>query len=419
MTVVPAMSSQAPPNEAVSAWTEEGFWDLPQAPSEPRSPWVTSRARAFESALESLDQLPDDQKVVIDDQLKLLTARVVRSAIQAQVREDREETRRLRRLGLVAWFCTAALIVLLITSEWDRGDSLGLAVLLVGILAATAWTTRRVLLSVDRETYWFIAFIGLGFAALAFVVARPYPGLPAAIVVATFLGGGVYIASAVIAFAAMGPLQVAIRLVRGATEPWAYFITALLDAYDSSRRQSSLDDGTLELHYDPVWSLDRRREIARILDRAAVRVERDADVTPRLTGRFAPETRDGLRNRGERVAAWLRQVENEILWPSPVVPWTVQSTLASGLAAACLGQWSMVEADPPANRVTSWLRRMLPRVALAAALIAVAWLVPSWLDSDDDSAIQTTLVVAAISVLVGAPDALSQAVKSVQGQLKS
>ncbi len=86
---------------------------------------------------------------------------------------------------------------------------------------------------------------------------------------------------------------------------------------------------------------------------------------------------------------------------------------AQGLAEACLGRWTSLEADPPQPRHATLLLRTAPRIAIAAALLATAWVIPDvlWksLDQGAQTTLQVTLTISAVTALLTPANALSSA----------
>jgi hypothetical protein len=401
-----AYESQA--NETVIDWKDDSFWVCEGASSEVDQIGVDNGRGAFEDALIHLDPGPNetDQEVM---------ATVARGAICARLRERHQEDRRFDRLFWVVRLIILALAVVFVAVEWGGAGTVLLAFLgmvfpsVGGLQVLPGWG--------KRWQYWAATLVLLAVASVVAVLLAPDPGVVGAFFVGVGLGAAIFVVDGLVATALMTPVERAVRLVRGGAEPWPRLVSALLDTYWEAH--TWMGSELTDYREAKLWSIDRRRRIAAALEPAAARVARDADTTPRLRRKFAPETRDLLRNRGQRIAAWLRQAECDILWPSRKAELEYQAKIAHGLAAACLGNWSELEADPPPQRARRWLRRMVPRVAVVAALIAAAVFLPGQLDIDTEaqSDVRTILILAAVAALAGAGESIPDAVQKLQGQL--
>ena len=403
---MPAHESQA--NETVIDWRDDSFWVCEGASSEVDQIWVDNGRDAFKEAVTRLDPGPDETELEI-------MATVACGAICARRRERHQEDRRLDRLFWVCRLIVLALAVVFVAVEWGGAGTVLLA--FVGMAFPTFGGLQILPGWGKRWQYWGATLVLLAVASIVAVVLAPDPGVVGAFFVGVGLGAAVYIVGALVAMAFNAPVERVVRLVRGGAEPWPHLVSALLDTYREAQTWAGSE--ATDYREARLWSIDRRRRIAAALEPAAARVARDADTTPRLRRKFAPETRDLLQVRGQRIAAWLRQAECDILWPSRKAELEYKAKIARGLAAACLGNWSELEADPPTQPARRWLRRMVPRVAVVAALIAAAVFLPGQLDIDSEaqSDVRTILILAAVAALAGAGEAIPDAVGKLQGQL--
>jgi hypothetical protein len=170
--------------------------------------------------------------------------------------------------------------------------------------------------------------ISTGLAAALYVVLAPYPGSPEGFFVAAMLVP----VTIVLAFPIGLPLKVAFdsvrRLLRPANDPFPLFVCTLVQTLWTLR--PSVRDTAPDAHPLPPPGL--RSAGALSLDQAATRIELDlersiphggplAQVLARV-GLPAPDdigrlARQGVADRGRRIAAWLRDRETELLMPAP------------------------------------------------------------------------------------------------------
>jgi hypothetical protein len=119
----------------------------------------------------------------------------------------------------------------------------------------------------------------------------------------------------------------------------------------------------------------------------------------------------------EKVLAWLRDTECQVLWPLPGAAEAIGQRLLTAIVGICLGDWSCVDGEPSAAPRSARLKRLLPRLGASAALLAVAWGVPALLGSALSDAAATTLrvslTITALTALITPTEALNEAAQTV------
>jgi hypothetical protein len=266
--------------------------------------------------------------------------------------------------------------------------------------------------------------ISTGLAAALYVVLAPYPGSPEGFFVAAMLVP----VTIVLAFPIGLPLKVAFdsvrRLLRPANDPFPLFVCTLVQTLWTLR--PSVRDTAPDAHPLPPPGL--RSAGALSLDQAATRIELDlersiphggplAQVLARV-GLPAPDdigrlARQGVADRGRRIAAWLRDRETELLMPAPAGRAIAEGKIVRGLVGVCLDDPATCEADVVVSRTRSVLRRLLPRAGVAAVLGLAAWLAPDLL-GEEATGLQVGLALSAASALATPATAWASAVKDTQ-----
>ena len=187
-----------------------------------------------------------------------------------------------------------------------------------------------------------VGFFGLCIASLIYPFSIAFPGPPAALAVGLLLGPGslaavLLVAAFVAAFhglfsAVVGLFRSLVSARPVKPSAWATVVCSLLDALFRLRVDGDYRsrDGSREPSRDwaqgPVWTLRSRNWVASPLQRAASSVVRSG-----FHGGKRPS-----HDTSRRIAAWLRDRENEILTPSPAAPAEVEVKLARGFASVCL-----------------------------------------------------------------------------------
>ena len=196
-------------------------------------------------------------------------------------------------------------------------------------------------------------------------------------------------------------------------DPYLILPLALLDTLVILRGVSAA--GRESARRGAPLNLDARRSIARRLEAPALSIERSSGLSPTLGPGLNPDALSALEARGQGVVAWLRQLERDIMWPSSDAPDDVYGRVLKGLVGVRLGDWSSLEVDLPHRGRTRWLRKFLPRVAVAGALGAAAWLLPLALQNVITATASDTLrvVITAVSSLFAPAQALSDAANTV------
>jgi hypothetical protein len=202
------------------------------------------------------------------------------------------------------------------------------------------------------------------------------------------------------------------RLGSRPADPYPELLMGLLHALDSVRKALA------KAERGCVLDTPTRVKVARRLEPPA-RALSGASLSPVLGAELSPEVIVALQSEGAKVAAWLRECQVQILWPSPDAAGAVQSKLAAGLLAATRGQWETIQADPKPAPAPSWGQRYLPRLALTLALLASAWLIPQLLGSAISAGARTTLTVTLAVTAFTALFAPSDAVSKVADQVSA
>lgn len=152
---------------------------------------------------------------------------------------------------------------------------------------------------------------------------------------------------------------------------------------------------------DNVADVRNMERVARALesDLASARVPRGAGSVAWITA----------GEHGRRRAAWVRRRTDDLLMQTPGMP----AAMTQALLAVCAGHWEAVETEPTQTRGKSFIRRALPRVAVAAALVVAAILVPDVLPvkAAAKDSFTVALILLALNALLAPTDAIKEAVK--------
>jgi len=178
-------------------------------------------------------------------------------------------------------------------------------------------------------------------------------------------------------------------------------------AAGSGTDRADLRDGVAtHLGTKALWRTDRRarREFAVMFGAAAARVEAEL---PRLAPRSQVIARRRLRTTAASIAATLRRHGHQVALGGLESDHRLGAALADGLRSACWGRWESLAVAPAPSQVGQIVRRLLPRVLVAAVLvlaaIGVPYVAPAVADSGPD--LQIVLVVVAVLLLSGMPQA--------------
>jgi hypothetical protein len=178
-------------------------------------------------------------------------------------------------------------------------------------------------------------------------------------------------------------------------------------AAGSGSDRADLRDGvSTHLGTKALWRTDRRarREFAVMFGAAAARVEAEL---PRLAPRSEVTARRQLRTTAARIAATLRRHGHQVALGGLESDQRLGAALADGLRSACWGRWESLAVAPAPGPAGQLVRRLLPRVLVAAVLVLAAISVPYVAATVADSGpdLQIVLVVAAALLLTGMPQA--------------
>jgi hypothetical protein len=202
------------------------------------------------------------------------------------------------------------------------------------------------------------------------------------------------------------------RWVAQPPDPFPYLVLGLVDAVSLAGKAAEHDD-----QIAGVPSIGRRRELARKLEDGARFIESNSGPAAPVGGGIGPEASAAVAARWRRVAAWLRELEAEVMWPSREALPDVHEKLLAGLIGACSGNWVQLDAEPPAIRVGTRLQRNAGRISLAAVVFASAWLIPAILGTAISAAgattLRVTLIITAVTALLTPQGALHDAATTV------
>ena len=178
---------------------------------------------------------------------------------------------------------------------------------------------------------------------------------------------------------------------------------------DRPDRPDLRDSLHVHLGLRAYWQSDRgaRRRYAVMFGTAATRVERGF---PRLLPRSQAVARRELRATADRIAATLRQHGRQVALGGLETDQKLPEALADGLTSACWGRWDALAVAPAPTPAKQLLRRLVPRTLGAAALVLLAFalpsLAPTWASSIPE--LQIGLVLLAGLVLTGTPQVAAE-----------
>ena len=330
---------------------------------------------------------------------------------------------------------------------WTFGLAALLAAALFALLAYEVWSLRWWLVLLCEIAAVFVALLLevllRAFALRSSGFSQPWPAavsLYARTAVYVSLGLGSLIAvltlsqehnhlSTIAKLAVSSPLgllaaaiglwsAIAVAAIRALTrrpaDPYPELLLGLLDAVQCLGRPDSW------LKVGVVLPGSARCRIAETLEHPAQVMRANAAMRSQVGAGVSPEVAVALERKGARVAAWLGDLQTEILWPQPDGGEAVQQKLAKGLMDACAANWQALEAEPPPapNNRPARALTMLPRVALTLTLLAAAFLVPDALGSTLSTAARATLtvslIVAALSALLAPREAVSTFARDIE-----
>ena len=261
---------------------------------------------------------------------------------------------------------------------------------------------------------WTLRLLAAGGLTVGLVVLadRVLPGtvvdvaLAAPVAVVAALAGAVTMVLLLV-----GCVQVGEALHRG-RDPRVQLVVDLswlvgVAAAGTGADRADLRDGMhTHLGTKAMWRTDRRsrREFAVMFGAAAARVEAEL---PRLAPRSQVVARQQLRTTAVRIAATLRQHSHQVALGGLESDQRLGAALADGLRSACWGRWESLAVAPAPRPVRALVRRLLPRVLVAAVLVLAAvgmpWALPAVGAAGPD--LQIVLAVAAVLLLFGIPQA--------------
>jgi len=124
-------------------------------------------------------------------------------------------------------------------------------------------------------------------------------------------------------------------------------------------------------------------------------------------------------DKGRRIAAVIRKHEEKVVEVPESQRWVVSASLLNGLVCVLQGNWDRFLVIEPEPAVKSVVRRFLPRIALAGALVVCAVLLPSLMGDliKDPVAFRATILITAVFTLI-TPDVqkAADALRSFRGK---
>jgi hypothetical protein len=247
---------------------------------------------------------------------------------------------------------------------------------------------------------WLAFASGVVAGGAVVAIQAPSPGW--VVIMAIPLAGLTTLASHIL-MTIIGRLRTAgLRALGIADDPYAAVSFALLSVLGTAAGPLSEPEGQ--------WGEDRRRRIVCQLELAACAMEQNvAGFGPRLR-----PTRIQLVGRGRRIAAWLRNLEADVIVPGSEAGLRVLPRLVTALRATAAGKWSAIEIQGDAPQPTrTLLRRFAPRAIAASALAAAAFIAPEalTLTGPEQRSLTIGLLFIAAGILAGgsAADAVKQA----------
>jgi hypothetical protein len=264
-----------------------------------------------------------------------------------------------------------------------------------------------------RPVFWLLAGISSAAAILTLSDRHHHLSALAKIVIAAPLG----CLAAVIGLWSAVAAQAFGALVRRPSDPYPELLLGLLEALHVLR----LGQWVANRRHDKVLTGNERCWVADALERPARALCTNASMCTRVEAEFSPGVAQSLTQEGRRVAAWLHQLQAQLLWPATDTGKAVEKKLVQGLIDACQAKWGALQADPhpEPERKPGRVVKMLPRVALSVALLAAAFLIPDLLSTSLSSGAQTTLtislIVTALTALFAPSDAVSTVASDIYG----
>lgn len=312
--------------------------------------------------------------------------------------------------------------VFVLGDRWSlRGGSPVLMFLAQFLYAALLFTTWGYLATRRGRPAWkkpgqhvvrggdlLTAAFALAVTSLTLALSLGAPGVPLALFIASPLGGLVLVGLvAILALSAA-----AARLLAVPDDPYEFMLPKLAEELSRMRYLSAGRENTRA-----AFPYVQRRRMAQEYERWARELESRVGATGPSERAFSPDVRAAQRDRDQRLVAWVRDLEKLILAPSADAPGVICERLSQGLIDAGLGDWTNFTSESPAAQMRL-ARRWLPRLAVAAGLLAVGWLVPlilgSTLSPASTSALRLTLTIAALTALTAPSQALADAASSVK-----
>jgi hypothetical protein len=432
---------KSPPRNSVEepeppTWRSLDFWRFPDPGHPPllpgRKAWYETAKNAYQQFDEFANSLPGEP----DEQMLAQMARAIRFA-SVQASETRSYQAATNSGASVTAIGTGVLVsvVFAALAYWRWSFTTWYYLPAIWLAEVAFWVLARLFESYvfpgvlrrglgfsrwphtarlyGRTVFWLLAGISSAAAILTLSDRHHHLTTLAKIASAAPLGClaaviGLWTAVAAQAFGAV---------VRRPSDPYPELLLGLLEALHLLR----LGQWVANLRNDNVLTGNERCWVADALERPARALRTNASMCTRVEAEFSPGVAQSLTQKGRRVAAWLHQLQEEVLWPAADTGRSVEEKLVRGLIDACQAKWTTLEADPhpepegKPNRVV----KMLPRVALTVALVAAAFLIPDLLSKSLSSEAQTTLtvslIVTALTALFAPSDAISTVASDIYG----
>jgi hypothetical protein len=219
-----------------------------------------------------------------------------------------------------------------------------------------------------------VVYVVAGLASISAVLTLSQPhdhlGTVAKLAISSPLG---LLAYAIGIWSAVAVAVIGAR-VRRPPDPYPKLLLGLLKALDDLGIHKQESSGT-------VLSEWVRCRVAEALERPARALAANAGMSSRVAPEFSPEVICALVGKGWRVAAWIADVQVQILWPQTDGGEAARQKLARGLIDACACNWEALERErsPVPEGGPGRVARMLPRIVLTLLLLAAAFVVPDLL----------------------------------------
>jgi hypothetical protein len=158
---------------------------------------------------------------------------------------------------------------------------------------------------------------------------------------------------------------------------------------------------------------ERRKQVAVLLERAAGQIERTGTFAPWIGPSFGHCVKTTLASRSKAVAAGLRRLQIEALWPDGEGP-DIVACLEQSLIDSCFDCWSTLESVPTPAR-PRMIRLIGLRALLSTTLLTTAWIVPEAfghiLSDTASNTLRLILIITAITSALAPRNTVATAVE--------